>query len=115
MSSTHQNRVMHTYEVSLTSPDLPTAVELVNLSYELNDQLEPVDRNGTVIPAASIAARIEVMKRLRKLATREAATVSATAIDTTDWDIRLVRTAFVKVPLDETGAPIPHRRQGAAQ
>lgn len=104
----HQDRLMRTYEVCLTSPDFPTAVELVNLSYELNDGLEPVNRGGTVVEAQSITARIEVMRRLRKLAERAATLVPTDLIENADWDIRLVRTAFVKVPVDESGAPIPH-------
>ena len=100
---------MRTYEVTLTSDDADTVVELVNLSYELNEQLDPVNSNGEPISALSVAARIEVMKRLRKLAEREATLVSTGLIETADWDIRMVRQAFVKVPLDETGTPIPHR------
>jgi hypothetical protein len=107
----HQDRLMRTYEVCLTSEDADTAIELVNLSYEVNEQLEPVDGRGEPIDAMSIRARIEVMKRLRKLAEREATTISPDTVASADWDIRLVRSAFVKVPLDDAGAPIPHRSQ----
>lgn len=109
MNNNHQDRLMRTYEVRLTAPDAAPVVERVNLSYELNDQLEPVANDGSTIEAMSVAARIEVMKRLRKLAERAATHVTTDAIDTRDWDIAIVRSSFVKVPLDDAGAPIPHR------
>lgn len=109
-NTNHQDRLMRTYEVRLTAPDAAPVVERVNLSYLLNDQLDAVDNNGTVVDATSLTARIEVMKRLRKLAQRAATHVTTDAIDERDWDIALVRSAFVKVPLDETGTPIPHRK-----
>lgn len=109
----HQDRIMRTYEVTLTSPDADTVVELVNLSYELNDGLDAVDGRGRPVEAQSITARIEVMKRLRKLAEREATIVPTGLIETADWDIRMVRQAFVKVPVDAAGTPIPHRPQEA--
>lgn len=107
----HQDRLMHTYEVRVTSPNA-SAVELVNLSYQLNDDLEPVNGSGARVTPMSVAARIEVLKRLRKLAEREATPVSLDLIDEGDWDMRLVRSAFVKVPVDQAGIPIPHRREG---
>jgi D-arabinose 1-dehydrogenase-like Zn-dependent alcohol dehydrogenase len=111
MSNTnHQDRIMRTYEVTLTSEDADTAVELVNLSYELNEQLDAVNGQGTVVTATSIAARIEVLKRLRKLAEREATLVTTDLLENADCDIRMVRQAFVKVPVDAAGVPIPHRQ-----
>jgi hypothetical protein len=114
MSNTnHQDRIMRTYEVTLTSEDDGTTVELVNLSYELNEQLDAINSQGAVITATSIAARIEVLKRLRKLAEREATLVSTDLLENADCDIRMVRQAFVKVPVDAAGTPIPHRKQEA--
>jgi hypothetical protein len=115
VSTNYQDRIMRTYEVTLTSPDADTTVELVNLSYELNEQLDAVNGQGAVVTATSVAASVEVMKRLRKLAEREATLVSAGLIDTAACDLRMVRQAFVKVPVDETGVPIPHRPQEHAK
>lgn len=105
----HQDRLMRTYEVRLTAGDAAPVIERVNLSYELNEDLEPLANDGTTIDAMSVTARIEVMKRLRKLAERAATHVTTETIDTSDWDIAIVRSSFVKVPLDDAGAPIPHR------
>jgi hypothetical protein len=114
-NTNHQDRIMRTYEVTLTSEDADTTVELVNLSYELNEDLDPVNGRGEPVEAQSVAARIEVMKRLRKLAEREATLVTTGLIETADWDIRMVRQAFVKVPVDAAGTPIPHRTQETAE
>lgn len=105
-----QDRLMRTYEVRLTTPDTTPVVERVNLSYKLNEQLEPVANDGTTVDAMSITARIEVMRRLRKLAERSVTHVTTDAIDDRDWDITVVRSAFVKVPVDEAGVPVPHRK-----
>lgn len=100
-----QDRIMRTYEVHLDG-----ATETVNLSYELNDRLDAVDSDGRVVPAASIAASIEVMKRLRKLAAVGRTSVTGEQIETADWDVRMVRSCFVRVPVDESGRPIARHR-----
>lgn len=105
--STTQRRIMRTYEVTLTAPDQPDRSARLNLSYELNDELDAVDWDGTIVMPTSIQAKIEVMKRLRKLAARHATTVTPADIDETDWDIRLSRSTFIDVPLDDNGRPIP--------
>lgn len=100
-----QDRIMRTYEVHLSDG----STETVNLSYEINDRLDAIDRDGRVVPAVSIQARIEVMKRLRKLAARGSTQITPGQVETEDWDdIRMVRSSFVHVPLDESGRPIPH-------
>lgn len=109
MNTNTQHRVMHTYEVRLSTPDLDPVTERVNLSYLVNEGLDAVDDDGAVVTPLSIAAKIEVMKRLRRLAAREATTATTAHIDQSDWDIRLTRTSFVTVPVDESGRPIPHR------
>lgn len=103
-----QARIMRTYEVSFAD-GLGAMVETVNLSYELNDDLDAVDRDGNVVTATSQAASIEVMKRLRKLAERERTNVTTALIDSVTPTIRVARTRFVQVPLDESGQPIPNQ------
>lgn len=104
-----QARIMRTYEVTLRNDAGVLAVETVNLSYELNEDLEAIDRDGTVVEAVSQRASIEVMKRLRKLAERCQTDVSTEQVDTARPDIRMARTRFVQVPLDAAGNPIPNQ------
>lgn len=105
-----QARIMRTYEVTLkTEAGAVVGTETVNLSYEVNEALDALDRDGTIVPATSIQASIEVMKRLRKLAERNRTAVTAAQIDEADWDVRLARFRFVQVPLDESGRPIPQQ------
>lgn len=104
-----QARIMRTYEVTLSNDTGVLAVETVNLSYELNDELDAVDRHGTIVEAVSQAASIEVMKRLRKLAERCQTDVSTEQVDSAKPDIRMARSRFVHVPLDESGQPIPRQ------
>jgi hypothetical protein len=99
-----QHRIMRTYEVHLSDG----ACEAVNLSYQLNDHLDAISDDGRVVPPESIQARIEVMKRLRKLAERGRSSVTPQQIESTDWCIEMVRTSFVEVALDDEGHPIPH-------
>ena len=110
-STTTQNRLMRTYEVRLTAPNEDPIVERVNLSYKLNDDLDAVDADGTPVDAMSVPARIEVMKRLRRLAQRSVTHVKPNEIEERDWDVSMVRATFVQVAVDQTGRPIPRQRR----
>jgi hypothetical protein len=110
MNPNTQSRIMRTYEVTLIDPDAPitgSVTELVNLSYELDDAMNAVDRDGEVVDARSIRAKIEVMKRLRKLAERQRCEVTPELIDEGGWSVNLLRTRYVEVPVDGSGRPIP--------
>lgn len=98
---TTQSRIMRTYEVTIGG-----RTEAVNLSYELNERLEAVTRDGNIVPAVSEQASIEVMKRLRKLAERDRTRFGRDEL-TDGADVRLLKARFVEVPLDESGNPIP--------
>lgn len=101
-----QHRIMHTYEVTVGDTGLP---ETVNLSYELNDELEPINNSGEVVTPMSVDARIEVSKRLRKLAAKGRTAATVEQVEQSPALPRLVRTSFVEVRLDESGRPIPRQ------
>lgn len=108
MSQHTQTRIMRTYRVELApiEGDSPPVEAEVNLSYEVDD-LDAVDSNGQVVEPLSLQAKIEAIRRLRKLAETQRTRVSVADIDRSDFDVQLLRQRFVTVELDENGRPIP--------
>jgi hypothetical protein len=109
-----QRRVMRTYEVALVrhGETQPCAADVVNLSYELDAEGNALSLDGRTVEPYSITARIELAKRLRKLA--ETGDTEATTDQLDDEElvpqVRLVASRMVAVPVNpETGRPIPRR------
>ena len=103
---TTQNRIMRTYAVTLRpfTGDEPVTIE-VNLSYEL-DGLDALDLHGHVLPADDVRAQLEAVNRLRRLAEMKRVPVGPDQIETSEWDVHLVRHTLVTIETDENGRPI---------
>jgi hypothetical protein len=95
MTTSTQDRIMRTYNVTLRPFDggEPVTVE-VNLSYAL-DGFDAIDTNGH-----------EAVNRLRRLAARGNAPVGVDTIERCDWDVAMVRHTLVRVETDTNGKPI---------
>lgn len=113
-----QRRVQRTYEVALL--ELGTgevkATERVNLSYVLDGDSNALNLDGDIVEAVSAAAHVEAARRLEKLAKMGETHVTPEQMEALDWDVTgPVRQRFVEVPCDETGRPIPRRKQKEGQ
>lgn len=111
MSDTIQRRIQRRYEVTFSDETTGDTLHTVavNLSYELNEALDAVALDGSVIEPTGTAALLEAVRRIRRLARKEPSkfTITPDEIDDLDWGLRLVGQRMVDVPLGPNGRPIP--------
>lgn len=99
LSQNLQQRIQRTYRVTLSplvATDGDTVEVEVNLSYVPDECGKP----------NTLAARLEAIDRLRRLANQGRAAVSPEVFETHDWDARCVRQTLVQVELGPDGKPI---------